>query len=117
VFAHVLGTVIERLRQQQAMTQIALAEKVGTSQALISRIESGKVQPDVFTYGRIAAAFGMNAQDLDHQVKQAVTATKRAAEAVSARGKSPDDLLGAVGAFALGGLIAFAVAALFDDTK
>jgi DNA-binding XRE family transcriptional regulator len=117
VFALVLGTVIERLRQQRAMTQVALAQKVGASQAVISRIESGKVQPDAFTYGKLAAAFGMTVQDLDRHVNEALTATKRAAAAVSARGKSPDELLGVVGAFALVGLIAFAVAALFDGSN
>jgi transcriptional regulator with XRE-family HTH domain len=117
VFAHVLGTVIGRLRQQRAMTQIALAARVGTSQALISRIESGKAQPDVLTYGKIAAAFGMSLQDLDRRVNEAVAATKRAAEAFSGRGKSSDDLLAVAGTVALAGLIAFAVAAIFDETK
>jgi ribosome-binding protein aMBF1 (putative translation factor) len=114
VFALVLGTVVERLRRQRAMTQAVLALKVGASQAVISRIESGKMQPDALMYGKLAAAFGMTVQGFDQQVKEAVDATKRAATAVSARGTSADEMLGAVGALALGGLIAFAVAALLD---
>lgn len=114
MFGLVLGTVVERLRRQRAMTQIALALKVGASQAVISRIESGKMQPDAFLYGKLATALGMTVQGLDQQVKEAVTATKRAAKAVSEKGTSSDDVLAAVGALALGGLIAFAVAALLD---
>jgi ribosome-binding protein aMBF1 (putative translation factor) len=114
VFALVLGNVVERLRRQRAMTQTALALKVGASQAVISRIESGKMQPDALMYGKLATAFGMTVQCLDERVKEAVTATKRAARAVSERGTSADEVLAAVGALALGGLIAFAVAALVD---
>jgi transcriptional regulator with XRE-family HTH domain len=98
------------------MTQTALALKVGASQAVISRIESGKMQPDALMYGKLATAFGMTVQGFDQQVKEAVGATKRAAKAVSAPSTSPDDVMAAVGAFALGGLIAFAVAALLDGT-
>lgn len=116
MFALVLGTVVEQLRRQHAMTQIALAQRVGASQAVISRIESGKIQPDAFMYGKLAAAFGMPVQDLDRRVKEAVTATKRAAEAVSERGKSSDEVFSAVGALALIGLIGFAVAALLDGS-
>ncbi len=114
MFALVLGTVVERLRHQRAMTQTALAITVGASQAVISRIESGKMQPDAFLYGKLATAFGMTVQGLDQQVKEAVTATKRAAKAVSESGTSSDEVLATVGALALGGLIAFAVAALLD---
>lgn len=116
VFALVLGTVVERLRRQRTMTQTALALKVGASQAVISRIESGKMQPDALMYGKLATALGMSVQGLDQQVKEAVDATKRAARAVSERGTSADDVLAAVGALALGGLIAFAVAALLDGS-
>jgi len=116
VFALVLGTVVERLRRQRAMTQTALALKVGGSQAVISRIESGKMQPDALMYGKLATAFGMTVQGLDEQVKEAVTATKRAAQAVSERGTSADEVMATVGLLALGGLIAFAVAALLDGS-
>jgi ribosome-binding protein aMBF1 (putative translation factor) len=116
VFALVLGTVVERLRRQRAMTQTVLALKIGASQAVISRIESGKMQPDALMYGKLATAFGMTVQGFDQQVKEAIDATKRAAKAVSERGTSADEMLGAVGALALGGLIAFAVAALLDGS-
>jgi transcriptional regulator with XRE-family HTH domain len=114
VFALVLGSVIERLRRQRAWTQAQLAENVGATQPVISRIESGRMQPDAFLYGKLAAAFGMSVQDLEARVNEAIRATKRAAEAVADSAKSPDEVLAAVGAFALVGLIAFAVAALVD---
>src|SRR5262245_27885846 len=116
VFALVLGAVIERLRRHHSWTQAQLAEKVGASQPVISRIEKGRIQPDAFLYGRLAAAFGLTVQDLQQRVNNAMNATKRAAEAVSPqRAKSWDDVAGVVGTLGLIGLVFFAVAALLED--
>jgi transcriptional regulator with XRE-family HTH domain len=114
VFALVLGTVIAQLRQKQSMTQGGLASALGVSQPVISRIEAGRMQPDAFLYGKIAEAFGMTVEALNKDVKEAMAAAKRAAEAVSDGEKSWDDLLAVVGMIGLIGLIVFAVAALLD---
>ena len=119
VFGYVLGTVVERLRRQRGWTQGDLAARVGVSQPVISRIEAGKAQPDAYVYGRLAAAFGLTVQQLEAYAKEAVSATKRAAEAVSER-KPWDDVVGVVGTIGLIGLIGFAVAAMLggdDDPK
>ena len=115
VFGLVLGTVVARLRQQRSWTQSQLATSVGLSQPVISRIEAGKVQPDAFVYGKLAAAFGLSVEALDRQVHEAMAATKRAAEAVSDGDKSWDEVLGLVGMLGLVGLVIFAVAALVDE--
>lgn len=116
VFGLVLGTVVTRLRQKRNWTQSHLAVLVGVSQPVISRIESGKQQPDAFVYGRLAAAFGLSVQALDLQVREAMSATQRAAAAVSEK-KSWDEVLGLVGTIGLIGLIGFAVAALVDGAS
>lgn len=51
--------VIER-RQALGLTQKELAERVGTSHSVISRIESGQHPTSVTTLGRLAQAFGTN---------------------------------------------------------
>jgi transcriptional regulator with XRE-family HTH domain len=114
VFALVLGTVIAQLRQQRSWTQGQLAAAVGVSQPFISRIEAGRIQPDVFLYGKLAEALGMTVEVLNRQVNDAMSAAKRAAEAVSDGGKSWDDVFAIVGMIGLIGLIVFAVAALLD---
>ena len=45
-------------RERAGLTQAALAERVGTSQATISAYESGHKQPSVDTLARLLAATG-----------------------------------------------------------
>ena len=47
-----------RLRLQRGMTQQELAEKVGTTQSTIARLESGNANPSISTLERVAAALG-----------------------------------------------------------
>jgi DNA-binding XRE family transcriptional regulator len=117
VFGLVLGSVVEQLRRQREWTQEELAHTVGISQPTLSKIEAGKLQPDAFLYGKLAAAFGLSVHELDDDVNQAISATKRAAEAVADRKQSPDDVFSTVGALALVGLIGFAVAALLGGQR
>jgi transcriptional regulator with XRE-family HTH domain len=46
-------------RRRAGLTQAALAQRVGTSQATISAYESGAKQPTVQTFSRLLAATGM----------------------------------------------------------
>jgi len=113
-FALVLGRVVERLRRRRQWTQGELAFRVGITQSMLSRIEAGKAQPDVFLFTRLAAAFDMPVHDLQQHIEKAAAATKQAATAASGK-KSWDDVAAVVGLVALGGLIAFAVAVLLED--
>ena len=49
---------IARLRIEQGLTQAELAERVGTKQPSIARLESGKHEPSLDLLGRVAAALG-----------------------------------------------------------
>jgi hypothetical protein len=80
---------------------------------LLAASLAGRLQPDAFQYGKIAAVFEMTVDKLQKKVDQAVRATHRAATAVSK--KSADDVVATVGLVGLMGLIAFAVAALLSD--
>jgi DNA-binding XRE family transcriptional regulator len=49
---------ILRLRIERGLTQEQLADKVGTTQSTIARLESGKANPSLLTLERVAAALG-----------------------------------------------------------
>ncbi len=52
-----LGENIRRERVIRKMTQTELAEKIGTSQMMVSRFEKGKDSPSVWRCYRIAKVF------------------------------------------------------------
>ena len=52
--------VIVRARHAAGLTQAELAERSGTAQAVISRIERGVVSPSLDTFGKIAKGLGMH---------------------------------------------------------
>jgi transcriptional regulator with XRE-family HTH domain len=53
-----VGTLIRRLREQQGVSQQALARRAGTSQAAISDIERGRVSPSLETADRLLLCVG-----------------------------------------------------------
>ena len=55
---------IRRLREAQGMSQGELAERVLTTQAMISKIEAGVKAPGVELFGRIADVFGCSMDEL-----------------------------------------------------
>jgi len=50
------GELVRRRREELGWSQARLAEAAGTGQALISRIESGRVNPTVDMLARLADA-------------------------------------------------------------
>jgi ribosome-binding protein aMBF1 (putative translation factor) len=54
-----LAAVIIEARAQAGLTQEQLAERMHTTQAVIARLESGRVKPSTRTLERLAAATGM----------------------------------------------------------
>jgi transcriptional regulator with XRE-family HTH domain len=53
-----VGPIIERLRTEAGVTQRDLAQRVGTTQAAISKIETGRTLPGLELLDRIATALG-----------------------------------------------------------
>jgi len=61
-WAFYTGKIIEDARKQARITQAELGKRIGSDRAYISRIESGKIEPKVSTFYRIANAMGMNVE-------------------------------------------------------
>ena len=58
-YAYYTGQIIEQARKEAQMTQTELAEKIGTNKSYISRVETGRTEPKVSTFYRIASALGL----------------------------------------------------------
>ena len=54
-----LAAVMIEARARAGLTQQQLAERMHTTQAVIARLESGRVKPSTRTLERLAAATGM----------------------------------------------------------
>lgn len=53
-----IGPVVERLRMEAGLTQAELGRRIGTTQAAISKIETGRTVPGLELLDRIATALG-----------------------------------------------------------
>jgi transcriptional regulator with XRE-family HTH domain len=53
-----VGPLVERLRSEEGLTQAELARRLGTTQAAISKIETGRSVPGLDLLDRIAIALG-----------------------------------------------------------
>jgi transcriptional regulator with XRE-family HTH domain len=53
-----IGPVLERLRLEAGLTQAEVARRVGTTQAAISKIETGRTVPGLELLDRLASAIG-----------------------------------------------------------
>jgi transcriptional regulator with XRE-family HTH domain len=54
-----LASLLIEARTRSNLTQAELAERMGTSQSTIARLESGKAKPTLSTLRRLAKATGM----------------------------------------------------------
>jgi len=53
-----VGRLVERLRREAGLTQAALAARIGTTQAALSKIETGRTLPGLELLDRVARAVG-----------------------------------------------------------
>jgi transcriptional regulator with XRE-family HTH domain len=58
------GKALRELRQRRGLTQAALAERLGTSEQYLSRLESGKIAPGVDQVAKIADALSATVHEL-----------------------------------------------------
>lgn len=56
------GQIIEDARKSANITQSELAERIGTNKSYISRVETGRTEPKVSTFYRIANALGLTVE-------------------------------------------------------
>ena len=59
-----IGENLKDARFRAGLTQAELAEKAGTTQTTVARIERDAVQPEVTTIRKLAAALGVTISDL-----------------------------------------------------
>lgn len=59
-----LGQKVAYYRERKGMSQAALGEKAGVSQAAICQIETGQTKPRLTTVFRIADALGVDVSEL-----------------------------------------------------
>jgi XRE family transcriptional regulator, regulator of sulfur utilization len=64
-----LGDAVRRLRVEEGISQIALAEKAGLNHNFIGEIERGEKLASVVTIVRLAGAFGLRAAELMAKAK------------------------------------------------
>lgn len=62
--AETLGQRLARIRKERGFTQVELAQKAGTIQAVISDYERGRVRPHAEMLGQLAQALGVTADEL-----------------------------------------------------
>jgi transcriptional regulator with XRE-family HTH domain len=67
---HILARNLRRLRRAQKMTQEQLANTAGLRQALISELESGKLDVRVDTLSRLAIALDSSMVELFDETKR-----------------------------------------------
>ena len=58
MYEAVVGLILARARRAARLSQVALAQMIGTTQSAISRAESGAVMPTLELIQRIATATG-----------------------------------------------------------
>lgn len=69
----IAATLIRQARKHRGLTQAKLAERLGTTQSAIARLEAGQVDPRMETVLRAVRAceldlhFSLGAIDLDHR--------------------------------------------------
>ena len=68
-----VSSVIQKTRQRAGLTQADLAQRVGTTQSAISRLENGRVRPSLETIERLAKACGATLE-LRLRISEAPTA-------------------------------------------
>ena len=59
-----IGNTIQQIRKERSMTLGVLSEKSGVSKAMLSQIESDKVNPTVATVWKIATGLGVDINEL-----------------------------------------------------
>ncbi|MGB6399645.1 MAG: helix-turn-helix transcriptional regulator [Bradyrhizobium sp.] len=67
---HILARNLRRLRRAQKMTQEQLANAAGLRQALVSELESGKLDVRVDTLSRLATALDSSMADLFDETRR-----------------------------------------------
>ena len=113
----IIGRILARERNELRMDQTKMAAAVGINRSSWSRIENGEIVPNAVLLDRIARVFGKNPSDILLEADEARARLQK--EGVTVHGEKPPAKsdgkkvglgLALLGAAALGGLVANALA-------
>ncbi|QTD41945.1 helix-turn-helix domain-containing protein [Sporosarcina sp. Te-1] len=76
----ILGTRIKKLREHEGIQQIDFAKKIGVSNVVLSRYESGERKPDYDVLQKIADFFGVTTDYLLGRTEHHTTIEAKAGE-------------------------------------
>jgi transcriptional regulator with XRE-family HTH domain len=85
--AYEVGRMIRELREARGLSQRELAERMGTTQSVVGRLEAGGSRPTIVTLERVAQALGLQLEVRFQDTRSAPSAPRRrtASKNVSAR--------------------------------
>jgi ribosome-binding protein aMBF1 (putative translation factor) len=66
--AYELGRMVRELREARGLSQRELAERMGTTQSVVGRLEAGGSRPTIVTLDRVAHALGLQLEVRFHDV-------------------------------------------------
>jgi transcriptional regulator with XRE-family HTH domain len=78
-----LGARIARLRKEQGMTQLELAERMGVTDKAVSKWERGVSFPDIASFPRLAEIFHVSTDDLLQAAKRKPSTVPNIRESLS----------------------------------
>lgn len=75
-----LGQAIKRLRTPTGLSARALSVKAGQSESYVGKVESGKIEPSVRAFARIARVLGLKPSEVAVLVERTLREEGRAEE-------------------------------------
>lgn len=74
-----IGTLFRDLRKRAGLTQQALADRAGSDQSVVSRLERGEAMPSLLVLGRLMTVLSADAGECQRLFRLAAESRERAA--------------------------------------
>jgi transcriptional regulator with XRE-family HTH domain len=71
--AYDIGRMVRELREARGLSQRELAERMGTTQSVVGRLEAGGSRPTIVTLDRVALALGVRLEVSFHEPQASPT--------------------------------------------
>ena len=75
--AYEVGRMVHELREARGLSQRELAERMGTTQSVVGRLEAGGSRPTIVTLERVAHALGLRLEVRFEDTRRAPTVRTR----------------------------------------
>lgn len=67
---HKLSKLLKKIREENNLTQVTLAEKLGTPQSFVSKYETGSRRLDILELRQICKAIGISTEDFIRRLEE-----------------------------------------------